>query len=229
MGEHCLRKAGVGGSNPLISTTFPLALFLILDRTAVRESKAERKTSETHVEVGLRLDGTGRAKVSTGIPFLDHMLHQVARHGWLDLELRARGDLEVDLHHTVEDVGICLGKALRQALGDGSGVRRFGHAQVPMDESLVGVSLDLSGRPYLVCRLPERIDRSGPFPVGLMEEFFRALSVHGGITLHIHAIEGRDPHHLMEAAFKAFGRALAEAAAKDARSQGVPSTKGIVG
>ncbi len=193
-----------------------------------RESKIERKTSETQVEVRLGLDGTGQAAISTGIPFLDHMLEQVARHGWLDLEVRARGDLQVDLHHTVEDVGICLGKALRQALGDAAGIRRFGHAQVPMDESLVGVSLDLSGRPFLVCRVPRGVGGSGSFPVGLMEEFFRALSVHAGMTLHIHILWGRDPHHLMEAAFKSFGRALAEAVALEPRSRGVPSTKGIV-
>ncbi|MGQ9858893.1 MAG: imidazoleglycerol-phosphate dehydratase HisB [Thermodesulfobacteriota bacterium] len=191
----------------------------------MRESRTERKTSETHVEVWINLDGKGRAEVSTGIPFLDHMLQQVARHGWLDLKLKAKGDLEVDLHHTVEDVGICLGKAIRQALGGGKGIMRFGHAQVPMDESLVGVTVDLSGRPYLVCRFPKRLDEAGGFPIGLVEQFFRGLSVHAGMTLHIHGVEGKDPHHLMEAAFKAFGRALAEAVVVDVRNQSVPSTK----
>lgn len=241
-GEHCLRKAGAGGSNPLISTMLKSASgrcrkdpggcgrpnSSIPDRKVARESKIKRQTSETQVEVRLQLDGTGTSEVSTGIHFLDHMLEQLARHGWFDLEVRARGDLEVDFHHTVEDVGICLGKAIKEALGDGSCIRRFAHAQVPMDESLVGVSLDLSGRPYLACSLPKGIEPSGIFPVGLLEEFFRALSVHGGITLHINGLRGKDPHHLMEATFKAFGRALAEAVALEPRSRGVPSTKGIV-
>ncbi|MEJ5376782.1 MAG: imidazoleglycerol-phosphate dehydratase HisB [bacterium] len=193
-----------------------------------RESKIQRNTSETQVEVKLCLEGTGKSQISTGISFLDHMLEQLARHGWFDLEVCARGDLKVDFHHTVEDVGICLGKAIKEALGGGAGIRRFAHVQVPMDESLVGVSMDLSGRPYLVCRLPRRMERAGDFSVGLLEEFFRALSVHGGITLHIDFLRGKDPHHLMEATFKAFGRALAEAVALEPRSQGVPSTKGVV-
>ncbi len=193
-----------------------------------RESKIQRNTSETQVEVKLCLEGTGKSQISTGISFLDHMLEQLARHGWFDLEVRARGDLKVDFHHTVEDVGICLGKAIKEALGGGAGIRRFAHVQVPMDESLVGVSMDLSGRPYLFCRLPRRMERAGDFSVGLLEEFFRALSVHGGITLHIDFLRGKDPHHLMEATFKAFGRALAEAVALEPRSQGVPSTKGVV-
>ncbi len=193
-----------------------------------RESKVQRKSSETDVEVRFALDGNGTSEISTGIPFLDHMLGQLARHGWFDLQVRARGDLEVDYHHTVEDVGICLGKAMREALGDAAGIRRFGHAMVPMDESLVGVSLDLSGRPYLACGLPKDMERAGDFPVGLLEEFFRALSVHAGMTLHIDVFRGTDPHHLMEATFKAFGRALAEAVAREPRSRGVPSTKGIV-
>lgn len=241
-GEHCLRKAGAGGSNPLISTMLISASggcrkdpgvcdqpnSSIPDRTVARESKIERKTKETSVEVRLQLDGSGTSQISTGIHFLDHMLEQLARHGWFDLEVKARGDLEVDFHHTVEDVGICLGRAIKKALGDGAGIRRFAHAQVPMDESLVGVSLDLSGRPYLAFSLPKGIEGSVSFPVGLLEEFFRALSIHGGMTLHINGLRGKDPHHLMEATFKAFGRALAEAVSLEPRSRGVPSTKGIV-
>lgn len=192
----------------------------------VREASWERKTSETDISLSLRLDGRGEARISTGIPFLNHMLDQIARHGLLDLRIEARGDLEVDFHHTVEDVGICLGKAIRAALGGGSGIRRFGHAQVPMDESLVSVTLDLSGRPYLVYRIPLEGVYAGEFPVSLAREFFRAVCVHGGITLHIHAIEAHEPHHTLEAAFKAFGRALAEAATVDDRNPEVPSTKG---
>jgi imidazoleglycerol-phosphate dehydratase len=154
------------------------------------------------------------------------MLAQTARHGLLDLTLRARGDLDVDFHHTVEDVGICLGRALRKALGDGSGIRRFGHAQVPMDESLVSVTLDLSGRPHLVYKVPFRVERVGTFPVDLAKEFFRALCVHAGMTLHIHGLEEGEAHHSIEATFKAFGRALAEASALDERILGIPSTKG---
>jgi imidazoleglycerol-phosphate dehydratase len=185
-----------------------------------------RKTSETEIQVELCLDGTGRCEISTGVPFLDHMLEQMTRHGLLDLTLRARGDLEVDFHHTVEDVGICVGRAIRSALGDAVGIVRFGEAVIPMDESLVSVALDISGRPYLVFKLSMEEERIGTFPVALVEEFFRALSVHAGITLHIHGLEGHNAHHSVEAAFKAFGRALAKAAARDERVQGVPSTKG---
>ncbi len=192
----------------------------------VREASLERKTSETDISLSLRLDGKGEATISTGIPFLDHMLDQIARHGFMDLRIQAKGDLDVDLHHTVEDVGICLGKVIREAVGGGSGIRRFGHAQIPMDESLVSVTLDISGRPYLVYRVPLEEVRVGEFPVGLAREFFRAVSIHGGLTLHIHAIEAHEPHHTLEAAFKAFGRALAEAVTLDERNTGVPSTKG---
>jgi imidazoleglycerol-phosphate dehydratase len=154
------------------------------------------------------------------------MLAQLARHGLLDLSVSAKGDLEVDFHHTVEDLGICMGKALRQAIGDASGIRRFGHAQIPMDDSLVSVSMDVSGRPYLVYKVTTRTERVGNFPVELVREFFRAVSVHAGITLHIHALEGEEAHHTVEATFKAFARALSEALALDERMKGVPSTKG---
>ena len=192
----------------------------------LRKARVERKTSETEVRVELCLDGSGRTDVDTGIPFLDHMLGQLARHGLLDLNVSAKGDLQVDFHHTVEDLGICLGKALREAIGDAFGIRRFGHAQIPMDDSLVSVSMDISGRPYLVYRVPTRTERVGNFPVGLVQEFFRAVSVHAGITLHIHALEGQEAHHTVEATFKAFARALAEALERDERMKGVPSTKG---
>ena len=192
----------------------------------MRKASIARKTSETEIEVELCLEGTGRCEISTGVPFLDHMLEQMARHGLLDIALRAQGDLEVDSHHTVEDVGICMGKAIRSALGDARGIVRFGQAQVPMDESLVSVALDISGRPYLVYKVFMDEERIGTFPVALVQEFFRALSVHAGITLHIHGLEGSNAHHSVEAAFKAFGRALAQAAVLDERIQGVPSTKG---
>lgn len=194
----------------------------------LRKAQVERKTSETEVRVELCLDGSGRTEVDTGIPFLDHMLGQLARHGLLDLNVWAKGDLQVDFHHTVEDLGICLGKALREAIGDAFGIRRFGHAQIPMDDSLVSVSMDISGRPYLVYRVPTRTERVGNFPVGLVQEFFRAVSVHAGITLHIHALEGQEAHHTLEATFKAFARALAEALERDERMKGVPSTKGTL-
>jgi imidazoleglycerol-phosphate dehydratase len=195
-------------------------------RTAVlRQASVERKTSETEIQLDLCLDGAGRSEISTGIPFLDHMLQQVVRHGFLDMTLRAKGDLEVDFHHTVEDIGICLGRAFRRALGDAARIRRFGHAQVPMDDSLVSVTMDISGRPYLVYKVPTSTSMVGSFPVALAREFFRALSVHGGLTLHIHALEGQDAHHTLEAAFKAFGRALAGAVAYDERVRGIPSTK----
>jgi imidazoleglycerol-phosphate dehydratase len=192
----------------------------------VRKATVERKTRETDIHLTFCLDGSGNSDISTGVSFLDHMLDQVARHGHFDLTLRAKGDLDVDFHHTVEDIGICLGKAVRQALGDASGIRRFAHAQVPMDESLVSVTLDLSGRPHLVYKVPIQTERVGEFPVTLARDFFNALSIHAGLTLHIHCLEGQEGHHTLEAAFKAFGRALAEAISYDDRVSGIPSTKG---
>jgi imidazoleglycerol-phosphate dehydratase len=188
----------------------------------------QRKTSETDIRLTLCLEGSGKSKITTGIPFLDHMLDQMVRHGLLDLSLQARGDLQVGLHHTVEDVGICIGKAIKEALGDAQGIRRFGYAQVPMDETLVSVTIDISGRPYLAYRLPTLTDREGAFPLPLTREFFRALSVHGGITLHIRYLEGEEAHHVAEAVFKAFGRALREATTYDERVEGIPSTKGTL-
>jgi imidazoleglycerol-phosphate dehydratase len=194
----------------------------------LRKASVDRKTSETNIKVDLCLDGSGQSKVTTGIPFLDHMLDQMARHGLLNLAVQAKGDLDVGFHHTVEDVGICVGKAIRKALGEAREIRRFGHAQIPMDDALVSVTMDISGRPYLVCNLPNLTNRVGIFPVALIREFFRALSVHAGMTLHVRYLDGENAHHVVEAVFKAFGRALTEATAQDERIEGIPSTKGIL-
>ncbi len=192
-----------------------------------RISMVERQTTETQIRVRLGLDGTGRSRVRTTLPFLDHMLAQLAKHGRFDLNVTARGDTQVDDHHTVEDLGIVFGEALSRAAGDKAGLRRFGFASVPLDESLAQVSVDLSGRPYLVYRVsPPSRTRIKAFAVDLLEEFLRAFVTHGRLTLHIHVPYGKDPHHIFEAIFKALGRALGDATARDARSRGVPSTKG---
>ena len=194
----------------------------------MRKASVERKTSETAIKLDLCLDGSGQSAIATGIPFFDHMMNQMVRHGLLDLNLQAEGDLEVGYHHTVEDVGICIGQAIRNALGDAKGISRFGHTQIPMDDALVSVTIDISGRPYLGYRLPSLSERSGGFPLALTREFFRALSAHAGITLHIRYLEGEDPHHIVEAVFKAFGRAVRNAVAQDERLDGIPSTKGTL-
>ncbi len=190
-------------------------------------SRVHRKTRETDVEVELELDGRGSAAADTGIPFLDHMLTLFAAHGYFDLKVKAAGDLQVDQHHTVEDIGICLGHAFREALQARKGFRRYGEARVPMDEALAMVSLDLSNRPFLHFQVT--------FPPGgaaldpqLVREFWRAVSVHGGITLHITVPYGENTHHIMEAIFKAAGRALDAATQPEPRAQGVPSTKGVL-
>jgi imidazoleglycerol-phosphate dehydratase len=190
-------------------------------------SRITRKTKETEVELELELDGRGDAAVDTGIPFLDHMLHLFAAHGYFDLKIKAQGDLEVDQHHTVEDIGICLGHAIREALQQRPGVRRYGEARVPMDEALAMVTLDLSNRPFLHFQVT--------FPPGtaaldpqLVKEFWRAVSVHGGITLHIAVPYGENTHHIIEAVFKAAGRALDAATHPEPRAKGVPSTKGVL-
>jgi len=194
-----------------------------------RESTLERKTSETEIRLTLRLDGTGVSKVSTGIAFFDHMLVLFAKHGLMDLDLTAKGDLEVDYHHTVEDTGILLGQALAKALGDKSGIRRYGTAHVPMDEALVRTVLDLSGRPFLAYNAPADVPAIGSaFTFQLVEEFLRAFSVHGGMNLHIDVLAGRDAHHMAEGIFKSLARALDEATRVDPRVQGVPSTKGVL-
>jgi imidazoleglycerol-phosphate dehydratase len=192
----------------------------------MRQKTVERKTKETQIKVTVNLDGTGQARLATGIPFLEHMLTLLAGHGLMDLDVRAKGDLEVDQHHLVEDLGICLGEALIRALGDKKGIVRYGWCLLPMDESLVEVALDLSGRPFLAYGLHLRQKRVGDFDTELAEEFFRGLANASGMTLHISQRAGGNTHHLIEAAFKGCGRALRQAFSKDPRQKGVPSTKG---
>ena len=199
-----------------------------MSSSSKRQSEKYRKTSETEISLALGLDGKGGAKVKTGIPFFDHMLNLFAKHGLFDLEVKAKGDLEVDLHHTVEDVGIVLGQALASALGKKEGIRRYGASYVPMDETLARVVVDLSGRPYLELRGLNRRGRAGNFPAQLVEEFLRALSVQGGMNLHAEILYGRDVHHQIEAIFKALARALQDAVKRDSRVRGVPSTKGRI-
>lgn len=194
-----------------------------------RVASIDRKTSETDISLRLDLDGSGTSQVATGIAFFDHMLTLFARHGLFDLTVRADGDIAVDFHHTVEDTGITLGQALTRALGDKAGIRRYGHACVPMDEALVRVVVDLSGRPYLAYTAPEAVEAiGGAFSFQLVEEFLRALSVHGGMNLHVDVLAGRDAHHMAEGIFKALARALDEATSLDPRVTGIPSTKGVL-
>jgi imidazoleglycerol-phosphate dehydratase len=191
-----------------------------------RKAKIFRKTRETEIKVDLNLDGSGRYQISTSIPFLDHMLTLLAAHSLLDLTIQAKGDTAIDFHHTVEDLGICIGSALHQALGKKEGVRRYGSAFVPMDESLASVHVDLSGRPHLVFDLPLRKRKIGGFDTELVREFFQALVNNAAITLHAQVIYGRNGHHMVESLFKACGRALRQALSKDEKVRGVPSTKG---
>jgi imidazoleglycerol-phosphate dehydratase len=194
-----------------------------------RAGRAERLTGETQVSVELDLDGIGKVDVATGVPFFDHMLDQLGRHGSLNLSVRASGDIEVDAHHTVEDTAIVLGEALRQALGDKSGITRFGNSLVPLDESLVQVAVDLSGRPYVVHREPDGMaPLIGSYDTTLTRHFFESLAMSAGICLHVLVLSGRNPHHIVEAQFKAVARALRSAAAPDPRAGGVPSTKGVL-
>lgn len=193
-----------------------------------RAATIERKTKETEVRVELCLDGSGTSSIDTGIPFLDHMLDALARHGFLDLTVKARGDLEVDQHHTVEDVGLTLGQALRQAIGDKKGIRRFGDASCPLDEALVHAVVDLSGRPFLAYGLEMTQDRVGTFDTELVHDFFLALTNEAAMNLHLRQLGGRNAHHIIEAAFKAFARALDRAKEVDTRVVGVPSTKGAL-
>ncbi|MBI2311758.1 MAG: imidazoleglycerol-phosphate dehydratase HisB [Betaproteobacteria bacterium] len=193
----------------------------------MREAKVSRDTLETRISVKLNLDGAGNAKLATGVPFLDHMLDQVARHGLLDLEVSAKGDLHIDAHHTVEDVGIALGQALAKALGDKKGVRRYGHAYVPLDEALSRVVVDLSGRPGLEYNVKYSRARIGEFDVDLIHEFFQGFANHALVTLHVDNLRGDNAHHQAETLFKAFGRALRMAVEPDPRAKGaLPSTKG---
>jgi imidazoleglycerol-phosphate dehydratase len=190
-------------------------------------SRVTRKTKETEVELELELDGRGEASIQTGIPFLDHMLHLFAAHGYFDLKVMAAGDLHVDQHHTVEDIGICLGNAIREAVQQRPQVRRYGEARVPMDEALAQVTLDLSNRPFLHFQV-ELPPGGAALEPQLLKEFWRAVSVHGGITLHICVPYGENTHHIIEAVFKAAGRALDMATHPEPRAKGVPSTKGVL-
>ncbi len=193
-----------------------------------RKGEYKRKTSETKIETKIDLDGKGISNLETEIHFLNHMLALFARHGLFDLEVKARGDLEVDYHHTVEDIGICLGEAIKNALQDKKGIKRYGFTILPMDESLVQAALDLSGRGQLIYKVQFEQEGVGSFEVNLVEEFFRALSYHAGMTLHINLLYGKNSHHIIEAIFKAFGRVLDEATRKDDRLDDIPSTKGII-
>ncbi len=194
----------------------------------MRKAEVTRKTKETNIVLGLDLDGKGTYKVSTSVPFLDHMLSLMARHGFMDIKVTAKGDIEVDYHHLLEDMGIVLGEAIRQALGDKKGIRRYGHAVTPMDEALVEVALDLSGRPYLVYKAKQGRGKLRDLDAALFEDFFRAVSNAAGMNLHVLVHYGRDVHHVIEAIFKSFGRALSEAVTHDPRIRGVRSTKGVL-
>jgi imidazoleglycerol-phosphate dehydratase len=192
----------------------------------MRKATIERQTSETEISVTICLDGKGEGRIDTSISFLVHMLDLFARHGLADLDVRGRGDTAVDDHHLVEDIGICLGQAVRKALGERKGIARYGSAWVPMDESLCHVAMDLSGRPYLVWNAKVGEGRIGEFDPALLREFFKSFSDHSGITLHVNLMYGTNNHHMAEAIFKAFARAFREAIAIDARIEGVLSTKG---
>jgi imidazoleglycerol-phosphate dehydratase len=193
-----------------------------------REASITRRTGETDIQVDLRLDGTGEVEVHTGLPFFDHLLGSLARHGLFDLRVRAKGDLEVDQHHTVEDVGLSVGQALQEAVGDRSGLVRFGSARVPMAEALATVDLDLSNRPFFVYRVDLSRDWVGQFDATLVEDFLYALCTNGGIDLHVELVYGRNVHHCLEAIFKALGRALDQATRHDPRIRGALSTKGTL-
>lgn len=192
-----------------------------------RTASVERNTLETQIQISLNLDGNGQAKLATGVPFLDHMLDQIARHGLIDLDITAHGDHQIDDHHTVEDVGITLGQAIAKALGDKKGISRYGHAYVPLDEALSRVTIDFSGRPSLHYNVEYPRARIGQFDVDLLREFFQGFVNHAGVTLHIDNLKGLNAHHIAETIFKAFGRAMRSALTHDPRMSGImPSTKG---
>jgi imidazoleglycerol-phosphate dehydratase len=194
-----------------------------------RKASIHRKTKETEIRLELDLDGAGVTEIKTGIPFMDHMLTLMAAHGFMDVKVTATGDTEIDDHHTVEDLGICLGKAIHEALGKRQGIRRYGHAIVPMDEALARIALDISNRPFLAYRVVLKESKTGSFDVNLVREFFRALVHHSGITMHVDLISGDDPHHVAESIFKSFARALDQATGLEPRLRGaVPSTKGLL-
>ena len=195
----------------------------------MRRAEITRTTNETQITASIALDGTGACRCDTGVGFFDHMVDQLARHAMIDIDLKATGDLHIDDHHTVEDCGIALGQALREALGDKAGIRRYGSFHLAMDDALVRAVLDLSGRPFLVWDVAMPTAKIGSFDTELVREFFQALSTHGGITLHVHKLEGINSHHIAEATFKAVARALREAVEPDPRAKGsIPSTKGAL-
>lgn len=192
----------------------------------MRKGNIKRKTSETTISIEMDLDGSGRSEIDTTVPFMDHMLNLLSRHGFFDIKIVGKGDREVDDHHLVEDLGICLGQAVKKALGSKEGIKRYGSALVPMDESLCSIALDLSGRPYLIYHVEFGEARIGDFDPALLKEFFKSFSDHSGMTLHINVLYGKNNHHVAESIFKAFARALSEAVGLDSRIQGVMSTKG---
>lgn len=196
----------------------------------MRTAKVERKTKETDIRLSINLDGEGKYAIDTSIPFLDHMLSLMSKHGLLDMKIKAKGDIDIDFHHTVEDIGIVLGKAMKEALGNMQGITRYGQAAVPMDEALAMVSIDISGRPYLVYKveIPKK-SKIKNFEPDLIEDFLQAFASNSSITLHVISPYGRNTHHIIEAIFKALGRALRQAAAIDPRVKGVPSTKRVLG
>ena len=193
-----------------------------------RIAQVTRNTRETQIEVKINLDGTGKSKFDTGVPFLEHMLEQIARHGVIDLEVLAKGDLHIDDHHTVEDIGITIGQAVSKALGDKSGISRYGHAYVPLDEALSRVVIDFSGRPLLVKHVSYPDRNIGTFSTALVHEFFQGFCNHALATLHMDSLRGENSHHIVETLFKAFGRAVRNAVARDSRMSGIPSTKGVL-
>lgn len=192
------------------------------------KTEVERKTKETAIRIGLKLDGSGQSEISTGIPFFDHMLVLLAVHGFFDLAVKAKGDLEVDFHHTVEDVGLVLGEAFDQALGNRKGIKRFGHAVTPMDDALTSVTVDLSKRPFLAYHVPSFHPAGAAFNLSLAKEFFRAFATRGGLNLHINVSYGENEHHIIESMFKALGRALDQATLMDARIKDIRSSKGML-
>jgi imidazoleglycerol-phosphate dehydratase len=195
---------------------------------AKRTSAIKRKTGETNISLSLNIDGKGKSSIKTGIPFFDHMLTLFAKHGLFDLKLAAKGDIKVDYHHTVEDAGICLGQAFKEALGDKKGIVRYGESKVPMDEALAEVIIDISGRPHLTYNVPFEKTKFIDFDVEVVREFFEAFVLNAGITVHINMLRGRNMHHVIEAIFKAFAVTLSKACAIDPRKKGVPSTKGVL-
>jgi len=193
-----------------------------------RTSQVKRKTTETDISLKLNIDGSGKYSINTPVPFLTHMLELFTKHGLFDLEINASGDTDIDFHHTVEDIGICLGEAFNKALGKKEKIKRYGEAKVPMDEALAQITLDISGRPHLTCNIPQIENKVGQFDTELVEEFFQAFVNNSSITLHINILSGKNSHHIIEAAFKAFARALDSATQLDPRVSGVPSTKGAL-